>query len=51
MLDFHASVIRANIEQTTAGATRRRKQAVWPWAVLAAICLLAMLAVIAGLAQ
>lgn len=49
MLDFHAQVILANIQQTTAGATRRRKSHVGAWAVLAALS--ALLAVLVAVAK
>ena len=51
MLDFHSAVILASIEQTTASATRRRKQSAWPWAVLAGLSLCALLAVVVGIAK
>ena len=51
-MNLHPLVILTHIENATAGAiTRRAPRKHWPMGLLAAICLLAMLAVIAGLAQ
>lgn len=51
-MNLHPMVILTHIQNATAGTiTRRATKPHWPMAVLAAICLLAMLAVIAGLAQ
>lgn len=50
-MQYHPIMIAAHIQDTTASATRRRKQSVWPWAVLAGLSLCALLAVLVGIAK